>query len=255
MENSYQVLHQVYRELAKQRHHFENQLQALQLLFKMHGIKKQARILDAACGTGDTVIGLHSLGYKTIFAVDGSEHQLSQWPQYDYDIPRLQCNWIKLDRYFEKQEPFDFIYFLGHSLPHLPLDKLPQLLNSVFTSLSKNGILAFDIRPWIKLHNGQLMQVGREEGVTRLLGTMEVGNQPHWLFEEVRYKGVIQEVQYQLLAESNNNISHVDELTYYMYHWETAIDLLINAGFRRKDISVLQLPNWPYLVILGKKYT
>jgi SAM-dependent methyltransferase len=41
-------------------------------LFRFHGITPSARILDAACGTGDVLADLNQLGFRNLMGIDGS---------------------------------------------------------------------------------------------------------------------------------------------------------------------------------------
>ncbi|MBW1800179.1 MAG: class I SAM-dependent methyltransferase, partial [Deltaproteobacteria bacterium] len=76
-ENNYRVLSKIYRRVAEQRQHFEKQHQVLRFLLSMHNLSVSAKILDAACGSGDAAIMLHSDGYRNIHALDGSQYMLS----------------------------------------------------------------------------------------------------------------------------------------------------------------------------------
>lgn len=251
--NDYNVLHQIYRQWLQERKHFQNQYSALKLILKMHDFDKGNKILDAASGTGDVAVKLFEDGYSNLYAVDASPYMLSQWPIGDYSIYKRQNNWENLDAVFCDWGNFDIIYFLGHSLPHMSPEKLPNLFGCIYRGLHDGGVLAFDIRPWTILHDGSLVQQGREEGVQRLLGNFELDRRAYWLFEEVLYVKDVQNVQYHFMPQHPDGHYLSETLQYNMYHWKSAIKLLIESGFSEKNLSILEVPQWPYLVIMAKK--
>jgi ubiquinone/menaquinone biosynthesis C-methylase UbiE len=61
-----------YRALLQPREHFRWQRELLLKLFRFHGITPSARILDAACGTGDVLADLNQLGFRNLMGIDGS---------------------------------------------------------------------------------------------------------------------------------------------------------------------------------------
>jgi len=251
--NDYNVLHKIYRQWLSERKHFQNQYSALKLILSMRDFKKEIKILDAASGTGDVVLKLFEDGYSNLYAVDASPYMLSQWPAGEYNICKRINNWENLTTVFCDWGYFDVIFFLGHSLPHISPEKLPNLFSCIFGGLNEGGVLAFDIRPWSILHNGRLVQQGREEGVKRLLGEFEVDRSQYWLFEEVFYLKKVQNVQYHFIPQSPDGQYISETLQYNMYHWKDAIKLLSDSGFPEKNVSILEIPQWPYLVITAKK--
>jgi len=218
----------------------------------MYGVRPDARILDAACGTGDVAVRLKQDGYE-VFGIDGSHHQLSQWPQAGEGIERACYQWESIASYFKSQSNFDTIYILGHSLPHLSLDKLPPFLKHVHNNLHSSGLFVFDVRQWDRTEKGTLFEANREYGVMKHLTTVHIDGTQYRAFETVEYGDSIQYVTYTLLSTTNRGLKLEETLTYHMYHWSDVLDLLVQAGFMRNKIHVLRFPSWPYLLICSQK--
>jgi len=249
--NSYSVLSKIFRQFAQERGHFESQARVLKLLFDEYSISQNAHILDAACGTGDVATTIYSGGYSGVHAIDGSSHMLSQFPVESPKYPVRQVDWLSLPSVFQEWGLFDFVYFLGHSLPHLSTNNLPLVFRSVFEGLRGGGVLAFDVRSWGAKQDGTITQPGREEGVARYLGEVYADEIEYRLFEEVSYSNSL----YSLSPTSSGGHAMRETLAYHMYHWKDAMALLEDAGFAREDQKIYDFRKceWPYLVITAKK--
>jgi len=102
-----------------------------------------------------------------------------------------------LDSYFSEHDLFDFIYILGHSLPHLNIKLIPRTLKQIHDGLSPRGIFAFDIRPWERVADGILIQSNRLPDIYRYLGTVYVDGEKYLLEERIVYERSYQKVIYK----------------------------------------------------------
>jgi SAM-dependent methyltransferase len=215
----YNLLSKIYRELLEPRGFFIEQHKLLLELCDIFDVQPNARILDAACGTGDVAVLLEGDGYE-VFGNDGSSHQLSQWPQAGKGIERACHQWEAVGSYFESQSNFDTVYVLGHSLPHLSLDKLPLFLKHIHDNLNSKGLFVFDVRQWDRCENGALTQENREIGVMRYLTNVHIDGVQHRAFETVEYEGSTQFVTYTLQSVTNTSLKLEETLSYHMYQLE-----------------------------------
>ncbi len=248
----YELLSQIYRQLLEPRGFFTNQYYVIMELFSIYGLGKQTRILDAACGTGDIAVRLSKESYSVI-GVDGSPHQLSQWPEDGESVARICCRWEAIREVFDSHESFNVVYILGHSLPHLHPNSLPFFFERVHKGLAPNGLFVFDLRSWESNENGSHYETGRESGVKRYLGNVHIGNNQFRVFDTVKYVESAQLVTYSLHSTTKNQLKLEETLLYHIYHWSDAVRYLEAAGFERNHIEVFQLPKWPYLLVCCQK--
>lgn len=251
--NNYNLLSKIFRQLVEERQHFHNQFNTLKIILDYYDFSREAKILDAASGTGDVVIKLSEDGYKNLYAIDGSPFMLSQWPNTICNIKKRENIWENIHNVFDDWGCFNFVYFLGNSLPHLSADKLPYLFNAVYEGLNDGGVFVFDIRSWTHINNGALTQLGREHGVMRLLGNYDIEGNTYWLFEEVKYFENQQNVTYTLMPKSKDQKLISETVAYSMFDWKYAKELLIQKGFQESSIKIMEIPKWPYLVVSAKK--
>lgn len=101
------------------------------------------RVLDCACGTGQDLHLLHSLGCQ-IYGSDISEAMLAQAQKNlsacGIDVPLKKADFRELPRYFDIQ--FDAVVCLSTSLPHLLEEvEVIRALTSMREVLQDGGIL------------------------------------------------------------------------------------------------------------------
>ncbi len=253
MDNRYTVLGRVFREIALLRGHFAKQLRVLRSLAESEGLHRSSRILDAACGTGDVLLGLRSDGFEHIQGCDGSEAMLAQWPSSIDAVPRRMCDWAELDTIFDESGPFDLVFFLGHSLPHLHRRLVPKVMKSVYDGLNVGGLLAFDIRDWVEGNDGSRWQAGRETSIPRLLGDVALDGVRYQLSDRAYYCGHRQFVEYRLVSAARGGKTLTETLTYDMFVPREAVQWLLAAGFAAGRVSVRRFAEWPYLVITARR--
>ena len=260
MENitQYKWMANFYREIVRQRGHFEAQLEVLESIFKRNSISKNAKILDAACGTCDVVKKLFYQGYRNIHALDGSKEMLSQYKKNNkLPISADHCRWENIDTYLNLNGKFDVIYMLGHSLPHAGTKILPGIVSNIFKGLNNNGFFIFDMRNWQRDINNRLVQPNREEGIYRFLGEFYINGDWHWVEDKVSYVNSSQIVSYRCRKANENRMGWKSEvtfdLTYSIFHRSEMLTWLLNVCFKEINIEIQKYLNWPYLLFVCRK--
>ena len=251
--SNYTMLSKCYREIMKQRGHFEKQVSLLDFIFKRKKISKNKRILDAACGPGDVVLELYIKGFNQLAALDGSKDMLDQLTVKAPPFSVEYCDWKFLSRYFDEKGQFDIIYILGHSLPHLKIEIIPETFQMIHEGLNDGGLFIFDIRPWEYTVDGKLKQPHRVPGVYRLLGIVHIDGNEYWIEEKVSYTKNYQKVLYRFTNVDNNAAYIEEELRYSIFDHLQAQEWLQMAGYAKNKIETLQHPSWPHLVIVCEK--
>ena len=253
---SYATLAPCYRAMAEERDHFTKQLKLLDMFLSRYGKSRTARILDAACGTGDVVTGLHTMGYSQVAGVDASKDMLAQVqvPQGVEEAPLQACRWQELDRYFGSHGSYDVIFILGHSLPHAEKEEIPVIVKNVYNGLNPGGIFIFDIRMWTRVQDGSLVQPGREVGVFKRLGSkFKLGKHWYWVDECCKYEGGRQHITYRFQRINDSELGWELVLSYTPFELEEAVRWLQDAGFRNIKVEVQQPEEWSYIVVIGEK--
>jgi len=98
-------------------------------------LSPRSHILDAACGTGETALALWNEGFKNIAGIDGSRPLLKVARSIVADrIPLRYCRWEHIGPYLAHHGPFDLIFILGNSLPHVPSEVVRATMQSIFAS-------------------------------------------------------------------------------------------------------------------------
>ena len=235
------------RAILAERGHFEKQAQLVRRIAERFHVPYDARILDAACGTGDVLIALNELGFKNLTGLYGSREMLEQ--RQPNTPPVSQCKWADLHQYFSGHGQFDFVYMLGHALPHAEFAEIEEVLKTIQDGLKKGGIFAFDMRAWDELPTGQLTQLGRLDGQFRSLGTVEVDGK-NWSVEDmVRYHAHRQNVTYRMACAAERVQF---DLSYSLFTVKMACDALIKAGFQPERVFVEDSADWPYTTIIAR---
>ena len=252
--DQYTRMSHFYRGILKHRKHFENQSEVVDAIIQETFKSNNLSILDAACGTGDVVEILYNSGYKNISATDGSEEMIKFFSKDLIKKIQVQvCPWINLDDYFLKNNPFDLIYILGHSLPHACIDEIPRIFSYIYKGLKPNGIFLFDVRTWVKGEDQKLIQPGRPANVYRDLGIVTTEDGNYHIEDKVTYNDNIQHAVYRirkLLSENpESNSEEILELNYSIFNVHEAISMLELAGFNPDKIQQLKFDNWSYIVI------
>jgi len=115
-------------------------VQFFRKLFDLHGVHA---VLDCACGTGQDLHLLHSLGVE-VFGSDISESMLAQAERNlagsGVDVPLQKVDYRELPQHFH--EPFDAVVCLGSSILHMPNEgEVLRALRSMRDVLRDGGIL------------------------------------------------------------------------------------------------------------------
>lgn len=254
----YGTMAKFFRTILQQRNHFCSQVAVLESILNKNTVIKQARILDAACGTGDVASKLFRKGYQNIYAIDGSKKMLEQREKHAQSyIHAEHCLWENVGGFFKRHGQFDIIYILGHSLPHATVEDMPIILENIFRGLSNQGIFIFDMRLWEKDQSDRLIQPNRPEGFYRYLGTVSVNNCSYLIEDSVSYSHSSQIVDYKARKIQGNAVVGDSEISwqlrYSIFHHSEMQTWLSTAGFNKDNIEIQQYAEWPYLVFVCNK--
>lgn len=258
----YESFSRVYRQMAlnmglgsgKNLSFFEVQRRALcTTVIRNRGLGVTSRILDAAAGTGDVLCLLHGEGYHNVEGIDGSQAMLDHWPQLGHSIPHKRWDWTNIKKFFKKKGHFDLVFFMGHSLPHLPIADLSGVLTAVFNGLNPGGVIAFDLRTW-RQRMGVLVQPGRRTGHVRYLQTVDLDSMRCKVYERVEYtrNPAVQHVYYEGRQRGNGQpMLFPDHLAYSIYTVSESTKMLEEVGF--SDVTVQMAEDWKYQIVHAVK--
>lgn len=254
----YDAMAKFFRAIVQLRNHFDSQLNVLESILNRNGVAKHARILDAACGTGDVAIRLFDKGYREVYAIDGSQEMLNQvGKRVQSCIHTEHCLWENISEFFKRQGQFDLIYILGHSLPHAAIEDIRIILKSIFNGLNDQGIFVFDMRLWTQDRDNRLIQSNREEGIYRFLGTIGINNCTYWVEDKVSYQDSCQVVSYRVRKVRSTGVGYDLELCwdlrYSTFHHSKIQNWLSAAGFNKSKTEVQQYSEWSYLIFVCNK--
>jgi SAM-dependent methyltransferase len=252
--NDYQIFAKFYQEVANLRGHFEKQRDLLLNIFEEFHVPLDANILDAACGTLDVTFLLKRIGYSNIYGIDSSVAMIDQAKmEYKALINPTLSEWEEIENYFQSLKiNFNFIYILGHSLPHLRIEKLKEFFSKVYQNLLPGGLFVFDLREWSKDINGKLFQPNRPTGEIRFLQRVKMDEVDYNLKETVSYKENCQVVDY-ILENCNDHSKEPAHFEYFMYTYQDSILHLIEAGFLKSNVETRRVENYPYLILIARK--
>jgi SAM-dependent methyltransferase len=120
----------------------------------------QVRILDCACGTGNSFVAFTKAGYDT-FGTDGSREMLSYAKENSrsagISTTKLisdPLNWIalSLDQGQFQNQPFDIIVNTSNSFCHIPStpEYMHQALSNFYRMLKPGGLLIIDTKKYVR---------------------------------------------------------------------------------------------------------
>ncbi len=189
-------------------------------LFKREGVE---RVLDCACGTGEDVGVLHSLGVE-VTGTDISEAMLAKAREKlagsGKEIPLKRVDFRELPAHFG--EPFDAVVCLATSLPHLlEEDDVLEALRSMHGVLRDSGILV------LSQGMSDRMMVDRP----RIIPALNTRDFSRIFFIDYHDETVTMHVIDLFHGEGGNNFE-VDSFECRMIGKEDYERLLDEAGFR-----------------------
>jgi len=116
-------------------------------------LKRPARILDCAAGTGQLAVGLAAIGFHVV-ATDASPAMISRTralaTSHGVELEALTCRWEELPD--QKFEPFDAVLCLGNSLAHAVARAGRQAaLAAMAGVLRGEGLFVVTSRNWEKV--------------------------------------------------------------------------------------------------------
>jgi len=246
--DSYCMFSLYYQGLVKSRGHFENQADIVRTLAHRFS-SKEVRILDAACGTGD-VLALLANEFLSISGLDGSPEMLKYALSNKLleGVPLTCCRWNNLDSFFSRTGKYDLIYLLGNSIAHTEnLSSFIEILGSILVNgLSKNGVLAFDMRDWVwDQEKRHLIQPNRPIGVEKTLESITVDRSEIAVTETCTYDPERQYVKYKIIREDR---AVECTLSYLMMDVQAAKKFIYQIGFSSVDMPSSIKPKYPIII-------
>lgn len=247
---SYSVFAEYYQVLINHRDHAG----PIALLLKELLLPSHQRLLDAACGKGNSSY-FEVLPDRSFFALDGSEQMLELlkadnklFSKYE----RVEENrWEDLSGFFLKWGKFDAIFFLGNSICHTSsLDDIENTFYACIEGLEDAGRLIIDMRGWqMDDTRGHLIEPGRSEGKRRFL-LQEVSNDSQLsIFDFCSYDSGRQIIDY-FIEKDGEPIASVS-FSYLMVSPRVIASMLRKVGFR---VIFEGSPDYyPYYVLCGEK--
>ena len=240
-----------YRELIQSTGRLDDEIQLISNILKRAGIRKNSRILDFACGTGDVLSGLEKLGFRQLFGLDGSSNMLKRATELKSNVNFSCCRWTQLGSYFNTTKPFDFVFALSVSLPHIDPSDVEKVLSNLRRGMKPGGIICFDFRNWIRSRSGKIIEGDRPEGVFRWCGSFYIENDYFWVDDLCYYDDSKQYVQYRIRKRKKDGYGYNDEnfvtVSYNLLGIDDYSIAVQNSGFNEIEIS--KPTNWPYLVL------
>lgn len=100
--------------------------------------KKQMRILDIGCGTGDFLLYVQSKNYKNFLGVDISKEQVDFCKKHI--TPKVQLIESLVSFLKEKKKSFDFI-LMNDIIEHIEKEEIIDTLSLILASLKPNGVV------------------------------------------------------------------------------------------------------------------
>jgi SAM-dependent methyltransferase len=102
---------------------------------------RNARIVDLGCGHGAYLYFLKQKGYQNLVGIDTSAEQVAL--AHRLDIQEVQCG--DINEFLEQDSEAVDVVLLMDILEHLPLEIIMDLLDKVFSKLSKGGRLIIHV--------------------------------------------------------------------------------------------------------------
>ena len=129
------------------------QAEILERIISDHGLKRDARVLDCACGIGTQVIGLAALGYD-VTASDISDGELAEArgraERGGVRIRFERADFRALSDVFDGG--FDVVMAMDNALPHmLTSEDLASAIGSIARQVRPGGIFVASIRDYDEL--------------------------------------------------------------------------------------------------------
>lgn len=179
---------------------FSNQIfNKLKPIIKTWDIKSHC---DFACGTGDFVNNIHSLGIKS-FGVDISKDMIkiakNKYPNLKFFIGDIKT--------YQLKQPVDFISCLYNSINHLEnFDEWELFFRNVFNSLKKGGYFFFDINTIAHMNNINVFDVKSDEDILFIKRIFTINNDScvysfEWFIKDnknsyKRFKNILKEISF-----------------------------------------------------------
>ncbi|MDD5260304.1 MAG: class I SAM-dependent methyltransferase [Methylacidiphilales bacterium] len=258
-DDAYAEIAVYYRKLAGGRDHFSKQFMLIKELLRRFNQTENPKILDAACGTGDVLKMLLNEAKVDATGVDGSHKMMEialNDPNINKDNLHAPCQWQEFSSFGVKK--FDFVFILGHALPHLEPIDIPAVFTQIYNILTPNGVFCFDMRFWERDSQNRLYETGRPAEIWRWLGEFEQAGERLALEDFCSYcytKGK-QHVNYRIkrMAPEPRAVISRSTLEYSLFDQHDVQTWLSSTKFGHNvELIYPKVLDWKYLVVVARK--
>jgi len=250
MDDKYNVFSTFYRELIDSSGHLKNERNTINQIVDEVCPNKESKILDVACGTGDALFELYNQGYKNISGLDSSIKMINRAKELLPNIDFYHSKWESLS-HFSLNQQYDFLFAISISLPHALQKDFPQIFQSFYSMLSKNGVLVFDNRVWHN-ENQSIIEKDRPVCIFSNPRKFKIENES-WVIDDMcEYTNDRQIITYRISKE-NSTDKHIQyiEVDYAKVFTSDYIEMLYTIGF--KNVFSKRIKDWSYELIYALK--
>lgn len=250
-DKSYDLLAPYYRALVKYSKHIDKEISLLRQIVDEYFPEKSARILDAACGTGDALKSLQDYGYRNIEGLDASANMLIESRKILPDCKFYHTKWENMKQSAVSHQSYDLIFILSMSFGHAKKSKINDIISDFYKMLSPNGILVLDNRSWLEKNN-TIIQKDRPVNVYTKIRHLYVNEQNMVIDEKCNYSGDKQIVTYRVRASETSDVSILEiPVSYEINLSKNILDIYSELGFSKRLLK--NYDNWPYELLIAEK--
>jgi len=181
-----------------------------------HISRKDDRILDVACGTGQHSVALYEMGYRKIEAIDLEPESIKQAKSKVIEINFITGSMLDLKKYYTGS--FSLIFCIGNSIAHLTsANEVRMFLNDAFSLLFTGGVLILQCINYDRIYSGKVTSLPViQKNDVKFERKYELGP------EKVRFTGVLK-------TGKTETVSSIDLLA---VRYDMLKQMLIAAGFK-----------------------
>lgn len=179
--------------------------------------------LDIGCGAGQTLLALHSVGYR-MTGVDISQEMLEKAsallqgkkvPLFKQDMSAMRL-----------PETYDFAYVLTDGFNYIPPEKAEKTVRAIAKAVKREGVLYLDLSSEYKLKTILANNVFAEDGE----------DFTYLWFNRQTERGVEMDLSFFVKRKDGAYEKREEAHTQYFYSVETLTDLLTANGFTVTDV-------------------
>lgn len=250
MDNVYNDFALFFREIITATGRLKKEEDLMKIVTQKLFIHPQEPILDAACGTGDALYYLHSLGFLNIEGLDASTNMIRRSKEKLPYTTFHNYMWEQLkDGVLQKK--YKLIFIIGVSLLHAQVENIPEIIQAIYQQLLPGGVFLFDTRKWDSYDNYGVIQKNRPINRYKRVCNFEIGNDKYTVEDKCTYTSKRQNICYKVSSENRNVEDLYFEVSYARLSLKYLEKILYDVGFRQ--IEIQNENYWPYILIFAQK--